>query len=144
MRSRAFLALATRAGADPPARGRNPLALAVEAATLLDVLTDDPQWYGWSAAQLDACANEAELCINPLIYAEVSVGFERIEACEHLRRRDEQRGGGTRQRCAARARSFEMRAAECGHAAYDGFADAKMIKGRAAAARMIAEPALGF
>ncbi len=40
MRSRAFAALAARAGTDPPARGRNPLALAVEAATLLDVLTD--------------------------------------------------------------------------------------------------------
>jgi citrate synthase len=40
MRSRAFLALAAQAGIDPPARGRNPLALAVEAATLLDVLTD--------------------------------------------------------------------------------------------------------
>lgn len=40
MRSRAFAALAERAGLDPPARGRNPLALAVEAATLLDVLTD--------------------------------------------------------------------------------------------------------
>ena len=40
MRTRGFLALAARAGGDPPARGRNPLALAVEAATLLDVLTD--------------------------------------------------------------------------------------------------------
>jgi citrate synthase len=40
MRSRAFLALALRAGEDPPALGRHPLALAVEAATLLDVLTD--------------------------------------------------------------------------------------------------------
>ncbi len=40
MRTRAFLAMATRAAADPPARGRHPLALAVEAATLLDVLTD--------------------------------------------------------------------------------------------------------
>jgi citrate synthase len=40
MRSRAFLALAARAGTDPPARGRHPLALAVEAATLLDVLSD--------------------------------------------------------------------------------------------------------
>jgi citrate synthase len=40
MRTRAFLALAARAGVDPPARGRNALALAVEAATLLDVLTD--------------------------------------------------------------------------------------------------------
>ena len=40
MRSRAFAALAARAGQDPPALGRHPLALAVEAATLLDVLTD--------------------------------------------------------------------------------------------------------
>ena len=40
MRARAFAALAQRAGVDPPARGRNPLALAVEAATLLDVLSD--------------------------------------------------------------------------------------------------------
>jgi len=40
MRTRAYLALALRAGSDPPARGRHPLALAVEAATLLDVLTD--------------------------------------------------------------------------------------------------------
>ena len=40
MRTRAYLALALRAGGDPPARGRHPLALAVEAATLLDVLAD--------------------------------------------------------------------------------------------------------
>ena len=40
MRTRGYLALAQRAATDPPARGRAPLALAVEAATLLDVLTD--------------------------------------------------------------------------------------------------------
>jgi citrate synthase len=40
MRQRAYLALAERAAVDAPARGRAPLALAVEAATLLDVLTD--------------------------------------------------------------------------------------------------------
>jgi citrate synthase len=40
MRARAFAALAACAAADPPARGRNPLLLAVEAATLLDVLAD--------------------------------------------------------------------------------------------------------
>ena len=39
-RARAFAALAARAGADPPARGRAPLALAAEAASLLDVLAD--------------------------------------------------------------------------------------------------------
>jgi len=37
---RAMLALAARAASDPPARGRSPMALAVEAATLLDVLAD--------------------------------------------------------------------------------------------------------
>jgi citrate synthase len=40
MKTRAFQALAARAGADPPMRGRNALSLAVEAATLLDVMTD--------------------------------------------------------------------------------------------------------
>jgi citrate synthase len=40
MRTRSYLALAARAGTDPPARGRNALVLAVEAATLLDVLAD--------------------------------------------------------------------------------------------------------
>jgi len=51
----------------------------VDANVLLDVLTDDARWFDWSAAQLDACAARAELCINPIVYAEVSVGFERIE-----------------------------------------------------------------
>lgn len=51
----------------------------VDANVLLDVLTDDPVWSGWSAARLDECAARAELCINPIIYSEVSVGFDRIE-----------------------------------------------------------------
>jgi citrate synthase len=40
MRARMFAALATRAGSDPPARGRAPLALAMEAASLLDAVAD--------------------------------------------------------------------------------------------------------
>lgn len=51
----------------------------VDANVLLDVLTDDPHWCAWSAEQLDDLAAQGELCINPIIYAEVSVGFERIE-----------------------------------------------------------------
>ena len=51
----------------------------VDANVLLDVVTDDPTWYAWSAEQLDACADTADLCINPIVYAEVSVGFARIE-----------------------------------------------------------------
>ena len=51
----------------------------VDANVLLAVLTDDSHWYDWSSRQLDACAERAELCINPIVYAEVSIGFERIE-----------------------------------------------------------------
>ena len=60
----------------------------VDANVLLDVLTDDAQWYGWSAGQLDTFAATSELCINPLIYAEVSVGFERIETLDEALPRD--------------------------------------------------------
>lgn len=65
-----------------------PRRVLVDANVLLDVLTEDPQWYGWSAGQLDACAAHAELCINPLVYAEVSIGFERIEDLDDALSRD--------------------------------------------------------
>jgi len=51
----------------------------VDANVLLDVLTDDPAWFEWSAGKLEECAARGRLCINPIIYAEVSVGFDRIE-----------------------------------------------------------------
>src|SRR5699024_3323147 len=51
----------------------------VDANVLLDVLTDDPHWYTWSAEQLDRLAVQGALCINPIIYSEVSVGFEHVE-----------------------------------------------------------------
>lgn len=51
----------------------------VDANVLLDILTQDPAWYDWSARQLDFCAERAALCINPIIYADVSIGFTRIE-----------------------------------------------------------------
>jgi citrate synthase len=40
LQTRAFLALAARAGAEPHARGRHPLALAAEATALLDLVAD--------------------------------------------------------------------------------------------------------
>jgi hypothetical protein len=54
----------------------------VDSNVLLDVLTEDPVWYVWSSTALAAVANESRLAINPLVYAEVSVGFERIEELE--------------------------------------------------------------
>jgi predicted nucleic acid-binding protein len=57
-------------------------AVLVDSNVLLDVATDDPTWGDWSSATLERTADEAVLVINPLIYAEVSIGFERIEDVE--------------------------------------------------------------
>jgi predicted nucleic acid-binding protein len=54
----------------------------VDSNVLLDVLTEDPQWFRWSAATLAQQAEQGVLVINPIVYAEVSVGFERIEELE--------------------------------------------------------------
>jgi predicted nucleic acid-binding protein len=39
-------------------------------------------WEEWSAQALERAADEAVLVVNPLVYAEVSVGFGRIEDLE--------------------------------------------------------------
>lgn len=54
----------------------------VDSNVLLDLLTDDPTWADWSAARIDEISASAQLCINPVIYSEVSIGFERIEELE--------------------------------------------------------------
>jgi len=54
----------------------------IDSYVLLDVLTEDPVWFGWSAEQIERLADNAVLAVNPVIYAEVSVGFDRIEDLE--------------------------------------------------------------
>lgn len=56
----------------------------VDSNVLLDVLTEDPIWYEWSASALEQCANTGDLFINPVIYAEVSIGFDTIEEVESV------------------------------------------------------------
>lgn len=54
---------------------------------LLDVLTEDPQWYARSSARLSAVVEDNVLVTNPIVYAEVSIGFDRIEEVEAARYR---------------------------------------------------------
>ena len=54
-------------------------AVLVDTNVLLDVVTDDPGWADWSQRTLEAMAVKAPLIINPVIYAELSIGFARIE-----------------------------------------------------------------
>lgn len=54
----------------------------VDSNVLLDVLTEDPRWLPWSLDALAAAAEVGPLWINPIIFAEVSVRFSRIEDVE--------------------------------------------------------------
>jgi predicted nucleic acid-binding protein len=51
----------------------------IDSNVLLDVLTNDRQWSDWSAQALTRAAETSRLVINPVIYAEVSLGFAGIE-----------------------------------------------------------------
>jgi predicted nucleic acid-binding protein len=51
----------------------------IDANILLDVMTEDPRWLGWSADAIERAADRHRLVINPVIYAEVSIRYSRIE-----------------------------------------------------------------
>lgn len=54
----------------------------VDSNIILDILTEDPQWFEWSAQKLTEYAEQEELVINPIIYAEISTGFSQLQELE--------------------------------------------------------------
>jgi predicted nucleic acid-binding protein len=60
-----------------------PATLA-DSCVLLDVITGDEQWADWSAEQIAVAMDAGRVVINPLIYAEVSAGYETIEELDEL------------------------------------------------------------
>jgi predicted nucleic acid-binding protein len=54
----------------------------VDSNVLLDILIPDPEWETWSSGALSEVAETSLLAINPIIYTEVSMGFDRIEELE--------------------------------------------------------------
>ena len=54
-------------------------AVLVDANVLLDVMTGDARWLAWSAGAIERAADRYRLVINPVIYAEVSMRYSRIE-----------------------------------------------------------------
>jgi predicted nucleic acid-binding protein len=51
----------------------------IDTNVLLDIATKDPLWAEWSLGQLDAAAIRGPILINDIIYAELSVRYERVE-----------------------------------------------------------------
>ena len=56
-----------------------PPVTLVDSSVLLDILTQDAAWAQWSGDALARARDNGTLVINPIIYAEVSAGFDRIE-----------------------------------------------------------------
>ena len=54
----------------------------VDTNVLLDVATEDPLWFDWSASRLARAANSDGLALNPIVYAELSVHYDTLEALE--------------------------------------------------------------
>lgn len=47
----------------------------VDSNVLIDVLSEDARWFEWSAQALAEAVERGVLGINPIIFAEVAVGF---------------------------------------------------------------------
>lgn len=54
-------------------------AVLVDSNVLLDLMTEDVRWFDWSSKSLADAADRYRLVINPVVYAEISVRFSRIE-----------------------------------------------------------------
>ena len=54
----------------------------VDTNVILDTINYDERWSLWSIKTLENCSDKYQLAINPIIYAELSVGFEKIEDLE--------------------------------------------------------------
>ncbi len=51
----------------------------VDSNVILDVTQGHQDWADWSATAIESAGHAAPLVINPVIYAEVSVGYDNIE-----------------------------------------------------------------
>ena len=51
----------------------------VDSNVLFDLVTNDARWGEWSERQLDAAAARGKLFTSPVVYAELSVAYPRLE-----------------------------------------------------------------
>jgi predicted nucleic acid-binding protein len=54
----------------------------IDTNVLFDLLTNDPIWADWSLRQIDMQALRDRLVINPVVYAELSISFDRFEEAD--------------------------------------------------------------
>jgi predicted nucleic acid-binding protein len=60
------------------------MATLVDTNVLVDIAVRDPLWLRWSKAQLLSAAKRGAIVINPIIYSEFSVRYQRMEDVDLL------------------------------------------------------------
>ena len=61
----------------------------VDTNVILDLIENDPVWADWSQRQLEAASLQGAICINAVIYAELSIAFNAIVELEAVLARGE-------------------------------------------------------
>jgi len=54
-------------------------AVMVDSNVLIDLMTEDTRWFSWASQSIERAADRYRLVINPIVYAEVSVRYSRVE-----------------------------------------------------------------
>lgn len=60
------------------------MSVMVDSCVFLDVFSRDPRWFEWSSNALADAADAGGIVLNPVIYSEISMRFDRIEDLEVL------------------------------------------------------------
>jgi hypothetical protein len=63
-------------------------AVLVDSNVILDIFSLDKAWFAWSDASVERAMETGRLVVNPVIYAEISIKFSRLEALEAALPRD--------------------------------------------------------
>jgi predicted nucleic acid-binding protein len=56
----------------------------IDSCIITDLANQESDWFEWSASTLERLEYNNTMIINPIIYAECSIGYERIEEVEAL------------------------------------------------------------
>lgn len=56
----------------------------IDSNVLIDLFDDESEWRGWSDAMVHDAGRRGDVVINPLIFAEVSAGFDSLEDVDAL------------------------------------------------------------
>ncbi len=54
----------------------------IDSNILIDIFSNNPEWFTWSRDKLTLLSQQTHLYINPIIYTEISIGFKMIEELE--------------------------------------------------------------